>query len=215
MPSSRSRSRSRSRSHSRAHAAHRPKHHVALLHKGGGVLDPHLVSTQASLVSAVGWLTGLLGVCCVLVLLALCMWWYQRTYTSSSGDSSGGGNQETRVAINVPTHVGYVDAAYEQVGVLVPTAGNNVNNNTETKLMPLFGRITRINRSKWNYYAMNAAPNTMRLQVIKSNRICTDDQGCDEIFDGDTVLVQGLSQPYRANIYSTLSSALHYLPFPV
>jgi hypothetical protein len=46
--------------------------------------------------------------------------------------------------------------------------------------------------------------------VYKNNRICTSEQGCDEIYSGDSVFVDGYDSTFNAKVYET--NLLRYIP---
>ena len=74
-------------------------------------------------------------------------------------------------------------------------------------MMPLFGRPSDTSRSKWNYYTIH---NGIKLQVNNKSRSCTGEQGCDEVFSGDTVYVDGMDHTYHVTVYET--SSFRYSP---
>jgi hypothetical protein len=88
---------------------------------------------------------------------------------------------------------------YTQTGVLVSGSGAD----SSTMILPFFGR--QIDRSKFQYYALSntGAVNT-KLPVRIANRRCTAELGCDEIFNGDRVFVEGYGDMFTATIYDSL-----------
>jgi hypothetical protein len=108
------------------------------------------------------------------------------------------------VPINVSTNVGAVDTNYRQLGILTST-------NTKGKIIPLMGRPLFTNRDKFQYYTMSDQHNSIKLPVSKNGRSCTNEYGCDRLYDGDTVYVEGVNEPYRVTIYD--NDTIKYLPF--
>jgi hypothetical protein len=108
------------------------------------------------------------------------------------------------VPINVSTNVGAVDTQYRQLGLLTATNSNG-------KVIPLMGRPLFVNRDKWQYYTNSDQQNSMRLPVSKSGKSCTNEYGCDKLFTGDTVYVEGINEAYRVTLYD--NDTIKYLPF--
>jgi len=110
---------------------------------------------------------------------------------------------------NFPTQ-GYAES-YQQVGLLVAPGGSPLSGNGERTLVPLYGRRTMASRNKWNYYMRTDGLNPVQVPIKYKNRECDDDNGCDEIFNGDEISVPAQGQTYKANIYRQKS--LVYNPF--
>jgi hypothetical protein len=108
------------------------------------------------------------------------------------------------VPINVSTNVGAVDTSYRQVGLLKCT-------NSKGKVIPLMGRPLFTNRDKWQYYSMSDQFNSMKLPILRNGRSCTNEYGCDKLYNGDTVYVEGINEPYRITTYD--NDTIKYLPF--
>lgn len=108
------------------------------------------------------------------------------------------------VPINVSTNVGAVDTQYRQLGILTATNSNG-------KVIPLMGRPLFVNRDKWQYYTNSDQQNSVRLPVSRSGKSCTNEYGCDKLFTGDTVYVEGINEAYRVTLYD--NDTIKYLPF--
>jgi hypothetical protein len=108
------------------------------------------------------------------------------------------------VPINISTNVGAVDTSYRQLGILNAT-------NSKGKILPLMGRPLFTNRDKWQYYTMSDQNNSVKLPVSRNGRSCTNEYGCDRLFNGDTVYIEGLNEPYRITMYD--NDTIKYLPF--
>jgi hypothetical protein len=108
------------------------------------------------------------------------------------------------VPINVSTNVGAVDTNYRQLGILTATGEKG-------KILPLMGRPLFTNRDKFQYYTMSDQHNSVKLPVSKNGRSCTNEYGCDRLYNGDTVYVEGVNQPYRVTMYD--NDTIKYLPF--
>jgi len=108
------------------------------------------------------------------------------------------------VPINVSTNVGAVNTEYRQLGIMTAT-------NTKGKIIPLMGRPLFTNRDKWQYYTMSDQNNSIKLPVSRNGRSCTNEYGCDKLYNGDTVYVEGINEPYRITMYD--NDTIKYLPY--
>ena len=106
-----------------------------------------------------------------------------------------------RVAINVPTQS--INTSYRQIGILTRVNGSET-------ILPLLGRPLFTNRDKWNFYTMNYKNGMIKLPVRFKNKSCTSSQGCDNLYSGDTVYVEGYSDTFRVTIYD--NNTLEYIP---
>lgn len=106
------------------------------------------------------------------------------------------------IPINIPTQS--VDSTYRQVGIL-----NNLNGSNE--ILPLMGKPLITNRDKWNFYTMTDKNNMIKLPLSHKGKSCTSEYGCDNIYNGDTVYVEGYKNTYKATIYD--NDTMRYIPF--
>ena len=113
------------------------------------------------------------------------------------------------IPINTPTRG--VPDTYQQVGVLTAPGGSDSSASPSRTILPLFGRKLITNRDRWNYYTRTDGLNPVQVPVEYGRRKCDDDNGCDEIMDGDNVSVPILGQSYVANVYRY--STPRYIPF--
>jgi len=109
------------------------------------------------------------------------------------------------VPINVSTNIGAVpeNTSYRQLGILTAT-------NSKGAILPLMGRPVFTNRDKWQYYTMSDQNNSVKLPVSRNGRSCTNEYGCDRLFNGDTVYIEGLNEPYKVTMYD--NDTIRYLP---
>lgn len=110
------------------------------------------------------------------------------------------------VPINVSTNIGAVDTNYRQVGILTPLNGTSKDNILSLMARPLF-----TNRDKWQYYTISNQHNNVKLPLSRNGRSCTNEYGCDKLYDGDTIYVEGYNEPFKATIYD--NDTIKYLPF--
>lgn len=107
-----------------------------------------------------------------------------------------------KIPINVPTQS--CNSAYRQIGILTRVNG------PET-MLPLMGRPLFSNRDKWNFYTMNDKNGMIKLPISFKNKSCTSSQGCDNLYNGDTVFVEGYSDTFRVTIYD--NNSMEYIPY--
>tara|TARA_B110000483_G_scaffold62856_1_gene78374 strand:+ start:5651 stop:6247 length:597 start_codon:yes stop_codon:yes gene_type:complete len=106
------------------------------------------------------------------------------------------------VPINVPTQS--VNASYRQVGILTRLNGNGEN------ILPLMGKPLFTNRDKWNYYTMTDKNNMIKLPITHKGRSCTSEYGCDSMYNGDTVYVEGYNDAFKVTLYE--NNTMQYIP---
>ena len=104
--------------------------------------------------------------------------------------------------INVSTQ-GTGTAAYRQVGILTRISG------PET-ILPLMGRPLFRNRDKWQFYTISEKSNFIKLPISVKGRSCTNEYGCDNVYNGDTVYVEGYNDAFKVTAYE--NSVMQYLP---
>ena len=106
------------------------------------------------------------------------------------------------IPINIKTR-GY-DTNYSQVGILTRINGKET-------ILPLMGRPLHANRSKWQYYCMSDKFNSIRLPVSKNGKSCTSEYGCNDLYNGDTVYVEGYQDAFKVTMYENDSP--RYIPY--
>jgi len=109
-----------------------------------------------------------------------------------SGGGGGMGRGGVVIPINVPTRS--VNSSYRQVGILTRVNG------PET-ILSLMGRPLFPSQDKWQFYTMSDKNQSVKLPVTHKKRSCTSDLGCDNIYNGDTIYVEGYNDAFRATIY--------------
>tara|TARA_Y100001970_G_C14245981_1_gene868234 strand:- start:6 stop:629 length:624 start_codon:yes stop_codon:yes gene_type:complete len=107
-----------------------------------------------------------------------------------------------KIPINQPTQS--IDTNYRQIGILTRVNGGET-------ILPLMGRPLFSNRDKWNFYTMNDKNNMIKLPISFKNKSCTSDQGCDNLYNGDTVYVEGFNDIFRVTIYD--NNTMQYIPY--
>lgn len=108
------------------------------------------------------------------------------------------------VPINIPTR-GY-SSHYQQVGALIQNG-----NDSEKKILPLFGKPTYPGSRQWQYYTGTDSYSSVKLPVVHENKSCQDEYGCREIMDGSNVTVNGYDSNFKVNLYNL--DKPRYLPY--
>tara|TARA_B110000971_G_scaffold73204_1_gene75074 strand:- start:870 stop:1454 length:585 start_codon:yes stop_codon:yes gene_type:complete len=98
------------------------------------------------------------------------------------------------IPINV--HTRGEPTGYQQVGVLMDNASGG-----DGKLLPLYGQETYSGSKQWNYYTSSDGYQSVKLGVVQGNKNCQEHYGCKEIYDGDSINVNGYNNQFKANVY--------------
>ena len=106
------------------------------------------------------------------------------------------------IPINIRTQGPPVNVNYRQVGLLMRVNGKET-------ILPLMGRPLQKNRDKWQFYTMSDKNNSVKLPISFRKKSCTSEYGCDNIYNGDTVYVEGYKDAFRATIYD--NAVMEYL----
>jgi hypothetical protein len=113
--------------------------------------------------------------------------------------------QGQSIPINVSTNIGAVDTSYRQIGIITPLNGNTANN-----ILPLMGRPLYTSRQKWQYYTISNQHNNVKLPISVKGKSALNDYGVDELYNGDTVYVEGYNDAFKVTVYD--NSTIKYLP---
>ena len=106
------------------------------------------------------------------------------------------------IPINIPTQS--VDTNYRQVGILTRVNGGET-------ILPLMGRPLFPNRDKWNFYTMSDNNNSIKLPISYKKKSCTNEYGCDNLNNGDTVYVEGYNDAFKVTSYD--NNSMRYIPY--
>ena len=90
----------------------------------------------------------------------------------------------------------YLDSEFTQVGLLV-------SDESPPMIIPLFARQLKYRNNRWKYYAAADKNPLWKIPISKGNRNCMeDDVGCDEIYDGEDVIVPIYQdKKFKATVY--------------
>jgi len=120
-----------------------------------------------------------------------------------NGSTSRVSAPRAHVPINVSTQ-GTDDSEFRQIGILTPVSGN------EERILPLMGRPLFTRRDKWNFYTLNDKNNMIKLPVKVRGQSGTSEYGCDNVYNGDTVYVEGYKEAFKVTAYD--NNVTRYLP---
>ena len=127
--------------------------------------------------------------------------------------AAGAANSARGIPINVATSSA-INTGYRQTGILTKanqaSNGSNANNDSPV-ILPLMGRPLFTSRDKWMFYTISDKNNSMKLPIIIKGRNALSEIGVDNVYDGDTVYVQGYNETFRVTLYE--NSTPQYIPF--
>ena len=107
------------------------------------------------------------------------------------------------IPINIKTRG--ANAEFRQVGILTR------KNGTDDMILPLMGTRLMNGRDKWTYYTISNNGNiNTKLPISVAGRSCTNEYGCDEIYNKDTVYVEGYKDVFEATVYE--NGTFSYIP---
>ena len=113
------------------------------------------------------------------------------------------GRKQMAVPINIETRGSGGD--FQQVGILsktnISSDDSTPGNNTDTNVLPLYGKPIYRGASKWLYYTETDKYNPIKIPITVNNRDCTDDQGCEELSDGSQVEIPSYNGVFSVKIY--------------
>ena len=113
------------------------------------------------------------------------------------------GNLDPRgTPINIPTQG--VNTSYRQVGILTRLNGDGEN------ILPLMGKPLITSRDKWNYYTMTDKNNMIKLPITHKGKSGTSEYGCDSLYNGDTIYVEGYNDAFKVTMYE--NNTMQYIP---
>ena len=106
---------------------------------------------------------------------------------------------------------------YQQIGMLykenVNDDSSNPGNNTDSAILPLYGKPTYRGSNKHLYYTASDKMNMVKIPLTYNNKDCSDDQGCEEINDGDQITVPSYNGQFKAKMYKF--DKPRYIPYIV
>lgn len=112
-------------------------------------------------------------------------------------------NQVYGVPVNVPTRG--LPGGFQQVGLVYKDAIENPEkipgNNTDSKILALYGRPVDTSRNKWSYYVSGDGFQSVKIPISFKGRKCDNEFGCEEISNSDTLKLPSMNGEFKAEIY--------------
>jgi len=94
------------------------------------------------------------------------------------------------IPINIPTQG--LPESFQMTG----------NINVDGKMLPLYGRRTMMGSSdRWNYYTRTDTFNPVPIPLRYKNRDCMDDIGCQELYSGEHVVLDGTGENGKVRLF--------------
>lgn len=108
--------------------------------------------------------------------------------------------------VNYPTQ-GF-GSTYSQLGILMRN-GNAMN--APPLILPLMGRRIMNGRDKLQYFTIsNTGVVNTKLPIRVKGKSCMTEYGCNELYSGDVVFVEGYNEEFIATIYE--NATFSYMP---
>ena len=88
---------------------------------------------------------------------------------------------------------------------IVPTIVGYLMSDTGSRMLPLYAHPSPTHRHRYKYHTENTNSHSLlglRLPVFHNKRDCTENLGCDELYDGNIVSVPGVENPLTVRLYS-------------
>jgi len=115
--------------------------------------------------------------------------------------------------INIPSRGPNV--SYQQVGILykehIENPDKQPGNNTDSNILPLFGRPTFNGSRRWNYYTSSDKYQNYKMPITRNGQKCDSDLGCEELRDGDVLDIPSYNGKFKVEIYGY--EKMNYIPF--
>lgn len=106
------------------------------------------------------------------------------------------------IPINISTSA--VDSDYRQLGILTRVGGSEM-------ILPLMGKPLMVSRDKWNFYTMKDSNSMIKLPITYKGKSCTNEYGCDNLYNGDNVYVEGYNDTFKVTVYD--NKVMKYIPY--
>ena len=96
------------------------------------------------------------------------------------------------IPINIPTQG--LPEQFQSIG--------NIRVDGTEKMLPLYGRRTATgNGTWWNYYTRTDTFNPVPLPIRYQKRDCMNDTGCNELYSGEHVRLEGTGETGRVTVF--------------
>lgn len=124
-------------------------------------------------------------------------------------------NQQTTMGVPINIETRGSGGDFQQVGILskndISEDSKTPGNNTDSNILPLYGKPLYRGASKWLYYTETDKLNPIKIPITVDGRDCTDDQGCSELYDGSEVTIPSYNGKFKVKIYKF--NKPRYIPY--
>jgi len=107
------------------------------------------------------------------------------------------------IPINIPSRG--PQQTYQQVGILykdnIEDTNKTPGNNNDSNILPLFGRPSYSGSKRWHYYTSSDKYHSIKLPINIDGRKCTDDVGCNELMNSDSISIPSYNGTFKVEIY--------------
>ena len=86
-------------------------------------------------------------------------------------------------------------------------------NNSNTVILPLYGRPVHRGSNKWSYYTASDKYNMVKIPFSHNGKQCNTEYGCNELYDDDLIQIPAYNGLFRVKIYGYDSP--RYIPYIV
>lgn len=156
----------------------------------------------------------LIGVVVLLLcIIGVLVWLLVTRSTTSTKDNSiiiqkecpasGGGNVATISNTDIPkypqTNPSYplrrANNDFQQIGTLTN------KDEAQPVILPLFGRPLVGRNDRWEYYTTTDSQHPLRIPVEFEEKDCTEEIGCREIYNKDSVFIPSYQKTFSVTLY--------------
>ena len=119
------------------------------------------------------------------------------------------------IPINVPTRG--EPGRFQQVGMLykesIQAESTSPGNNTDSIILPLYGRPVHRGSNKWSYYTASDKHNMVKIPFTHNGKQCNTEYGCNELYDDDLIQIPAYNGVFKVKVYGYDSP--RYIPYIV
>ena len=123
-------------------------------------------------------------------------------YAAPMVNNMSNGGDHRGLPINVKTQGR--NTQYQQLGILTRVNGQET-------ILPLMGRELIAGRDKWQFYTISDKNNSVKLPISSNGKSCTGEYGCNSLYNGDTVYVEGYNDAFKITMYE--NNTMQYIPY--
>ena len=119
------------------------------------------------------------------------------------------------IPINIPSR-GFTES-YQQIGMLykneIADADKTIGNNSESVIIPIYGKPLYPGSNKWNYYITSDKYNSVKMPFTFKNKKTDDQHGVEELVEGEVITLPEYNGEFVTKLYQYDSPK--YIPYIV